>query len=202
MAIVAVEAIEPWERQHRETAKAFAAFRVFRELPPEERSLGRVAVVFGQSINNMERWAQMWGWHGRAAAFDRENDRIRRAAQVKAIEEMARRQAMTGVLMQSKGTKRIEKVTDDDIEELSVWEAVRLIEAGSRLERIARGEPPDGSSAPMQVMLAGEAPTLIAVLRDNPERIGPVVQALAALREALPPEVMAQLRNVTPADEG
>lgn len=72
---------KPWDQQDGETAKAFAAFCVYREMPPGERSLELVAdkVYNGVSTGN-RRWIQEWSrlndWVARAKLLDAHKQRL------------------------------------------------------------------------------------------------------------------------------
>jgi hypothetical protein len=186
---------EPWARQPEETSKAFAAFAVYRDLGPT-RSLAKVGRLLGRSTQGMERWSSVDGWVVRVAAWDNEQDRIRRVAANAEIATMAVRQAREGQLMQAKGIKKIADMTDEDIKLLSIMEATRLVETGVKIERTARGEP---TIAPAELVQPPAVPAMriIEILRSNPSRIGPVIQVLAALREALP-ELAPGMKDVTP----
>ncbi len=56
-----------FERQARETAKAFAAFRTYLELGPE-RSLAAAGAKLGKSKVMMEKWSKKFDWPARVAA--------------------------------------------------------------------------------------------------------------------------------------
>jgi hypothetical protein len=127
---VVAAAIEAWERQPDEGPKAWAAFCVYRDLDPATRSLARVAHHTGKSIALIGRWSSKWRWVGRVRAWDSEIDRQKRVGQLKAIEDMSRRQAAMGLLMQSKGIDRLNAMSPDEVRVLSVFEVIRLIEAG------------------------------------------------------------------------
>ncbi len=178
-----VTVIEAWDCQPEEGPKPWAAFCVYRDMDPATRSLSRVAKELGKSTALIGRWSSRWRWVGRVRAWDSEIDRQRRAGQLKAVEDMARRQTAMGILMQSRGIDRLNRMTSDEMQHLSVLELIRLIETGVRIERIARGNP--DVNAPLTPVIV-ERPPLVEFLRRNPERIGPVVEALAALRAAVP----------------
>ena len=91
-----------FEQQPRESAKAYAAFKVYLDLGPE-RSLLTVAHRLGKSRPLIERWSVKFDWPARVTAFNRhfaelERQAIERLACEKAVEwwqlhEPARRQA-------------------------------------------------------------------------------------------------------------
>lgn len=57
----------PFERQPRESAKAYAAFRVYLEMGPE-RSVRDVARKLGKSATLIGRWSSKFDWMSRVAA--------------------------------------------------------------------------------------------------------------------------------------
>lgn len=183
-------AYESWERQPRETPRAYALFSQYRDMGPLERSYVRVARDFGRSVSVIKKIAERNNWQPRVIAWDEENERTKRTAQVKEIEGMARRQVLAGQLFMSKGLKRVQAMTDEEVSMLSVWEAVRLVEAGVRLERLGRGET-DGTNInlvqqnTMLVAQSSDTP-LIELLRRNPTRVGPVVELLSAIQQSIP----------------
>jgi hypothetical protein len=66
----------PYEHQPGETAKAFAAFVVFRDLGPERSVLKAYRQKTGkkqakQATGVWNGWATTHNWHSRAAAWER-----------------------------------------------------------------------------------------------------------------------------------
>lgn len=57
-----------FERQPRESAKAFAAFSLYLAMGPERRSLAAVAEKLGKSKVMMEKWSHKFDWSARVAA--------------------------------------------------------------------------------------------------------------------------------------
>lgn len=148
----------PWERQPGEGTKAFAAFVIYRDLG-RDRSLVKVADELrrrkeergekgggrpGSIPTRLSTMSSQWRWVARSAAWDEEEDRLRLKARVKAVEEMAERQATYGMLMQQVGVLKLQKLREavqEDDSAVSGPLAVKMVEAGSRVERLARGEP-------------------------------------------------------------
>jgi hypothetical protein len=137
--------LDGWPRQFQETARSYALFAAYRDMGPGERSLARVAREFGRSLDAVQQLSRRHGWVARAMAWDAENELVKRAAQVKELEAMARRQVLAGQLFQSRGVKRVQGMTDKEIGRLSISEAIRLVETGVRLERLGPGEPFEAS---------------------------------------------------------
>jgi hypothetical protein len=89
----------PWARQPGESAKAYAAFLQYRDLPPkhhdpyEQRSLANLARKLEVSITALQGWSADFGWVRRAAAWDVAVAQERDRAHFAAIGDMSRRQA-------------------------------------------------------------------------------------------------------------
>lgn len=130
--------VKPWERQPGESGPAYAAFELYRDLGPNERSLVKVARQLGKSVTLMERWSTRWSWKERVAAWDAEITRQKIAAQVKAAREMAERHAKVGLSLQKRGLELLHNLEPGSA---SWQDAVRLISEGVKIERVARGEP-------------------------------------------------------------
>ena len=137
--------LDPWERQPGESEVAFAAFQIYRDLTPKRR-LAAVAQKSGKSVPLMERWSAHHKWRDRAAAWDREQDRVGREAELEEVKAMRRRHANLAVRMLNKAAQRLEgdpahNVTALDVSKLTAEQVARLAEVGVKIERAARGEP-------------------------------------------------------------
>lgn len=83
----------PWERQPEESDPAWEAFRVFRDMPYEQqlsaatgkmeeprlRSAREAARRVGKTRALFDKWSQRHSWRNRAAAYDSDIDRDKRA---------------------------------------------------------------------------------------------------------------------------
>ena len=81
----------PYERQVGEGHRAFAGFVAYRDQPPGTRSLGGAAPLTGKSQKLMQVWSGEHNWVARAAAWDREQDRVARQARLDQIERVNER---------------------------------------------------------------------------------------------------------------
>lgn len=71
--------MNPWDRQEKETAKAYAAFQAYLSLAPKDRSVlaaytlergGKAGENRGKAPTYYESWAAKWNWKERASQFD------------------------------------------------------------------------------------------------------------------------------------
>ncbi len=129
---------KPYERQPRETDKAWQAFLTYRDDP--KRTLAKAAAKLGKSKQLIEQWNGRWRWRERVEAWDREQDDAGRNAKLDEIARMNRRQARLGRLMQKLARKGLEQRKEAG-EVPEVDDARKLADTGTRIERVARGEP-------------------------------------------------------------
>jgi hypothetical protein len=136
-----------------ESPKAYAGFCLYRDLgprrsleeasrlyhgsPPRDRTSTKAGRKPGAS-GLIRRWAQRWDWRARAAAWDREVERVKHRRQVEAIEEMAERHAKEALMLQNKAVERPRQLRP---EELTPRETLAFLVEAAKLERLARGEP-------------------------------------------------------------
>lgn len=134
-----------WERQDGESSRAYQAFVVYRDLGPE-RSIDKAIAAAGKARGNRghwQRWSSAFRWVDRAAAWDDEQDRIKRAAQAQAVVEMAERHALIARL----ALQSLQDWLSDraDVGKLSWSSASQLLDIAAKIERNARGLGTDGS---------------------------------------------------------
>lgn len=149
------KARQPWERQPAEGDGAWAAFAVYRDLPPIERSLARAGEKIGKGKRQLEDWCSRHGWVARARAWDVEVDRQARLAAVAEIRKMRERHVRGSMTLQALGfteagklltksqarTKAAQMAGTVDEPMLEVDEVARVAELGMKVERLNRGEP-------------------------------------------------------------
>jgi hypothetical protein len=141
-----------------------------------ERSVRAVGRKTGKDRALIEKWSSRWGWVARAAAWDAENDRVRREATLKAVAEMAERHAKLAVGLQVKVAARLSKL---EPEELTAREVATWLDLAVKVERLARGEPteiaareisgPHGRPLVPSVERAREIVTRLAALGSQPD---------------------------------
>jgi hypothetical protein len=129
---------KPWEQQNKESTQAFAAFREYRDTPPEDRSIRAVAQKMGyKNPSPLLRWSSKYSWVDRARAYDMELDRRILEAQRRSITEMKERHIKAAMDLQKKALERLAKIQPLELTPKDVREF--LVEA-AKLERLSRGE--------------------------------------------------------------
>jgi hypothetical protein len=88
-----------YARRPGESARAFASFTAYRDLPAGIRSVVKAAEVLGKSVNTLHRWSRDHDWVLRAAAWDSEQDKVARQARLDAIREANERHVRTAQAM-------------------------------------------------------------------------------------------------------
>lgn len=124
---------EPWDRLTDEPAKAYAAFRYFRDLPPLQRELAAIAKVAGVGERRIRALSQKWGWIDRANAWDDACHQIEDQERLESIRAMH-------AVHRNAGRKAIEKAVEalqylDPATITHPTAIARLLETGAKLER-------------------------------------------------------------------
>lgn len=138
--------LEAWERQADEPPQAFAAFVAFRDIDPEDRTLAELTRRRGRrSYEQYFRMSKRHDWQARVDAYDLWVDRQRRLADVAAIRKMRERHVQLAMSLQGAGALALNKLIEAERNTpgrvLKPRELAELIELGTKLERISRGEP-------------------------------------------------------------
>lgn len=157
--------IRPWERQPGETAKQFAAFVQYRDLPPNERTVRRaweIATGRGRDETGPRRqipgyvreWAGQHQWGARAEAWDRHLDR-----QAQAVLEQGRVAAVKRHLEVARTAQAmgLSALRDAQARDGGIPPAVaaRLVLEGVQLERLLYGEPAQAQQVDLRVSEEG-----------------------------------------------
>lgn len=151
-----------YERQPKETDRAFLAFTVYRDagvartikssVEPYQKQAGLNAHKPNSVFNQMMKWSARWRWKERIVEWDRYLDRHKRKLALREVEKMRNRHAKLGESLQSLGAmelkkwlnkikKEINKKGEEAEVILSVSDLIRTLESGVKLERASRGEP-------------------------------------------------------------
>ena len=144
----------PFEKQPRESAKAFAAFSLYLSLGAE-RSTAAVAKELAKSEQLVRRWSAKFGWTDRVAAHGAhlavvEREAIEAAARGKAAEWESREQKLreTEWAMHEAAIAAAKKGLAAYMEKDKVYanlaDIARMLEIASKLGRLATGLGTEG----------------------------------------------------------
>src|SRR6516165_9804649 len=144
----------PFEKQSRESDKAFAAFSLYLSLGAE-RSLAVVAQKLHKSVTMLGRWSAKFDWPTRVAAHGAhlaivEREAIEAAARGKAAEWASREQKLreTEWAMHEAAIAAAKKGLAAYMEKDKVYanlaDIARMLEIASKLGRLATGLGTDG----------------------------------------------------------
>ena len=136
-----------WERQPSETAKAYAAFLLYRDLPAVDRTIVAAVVEHRKlggkaSVRNWETWASRYNWRERGLASDSDLAFRRRERMAKEVERAQDDAAVTIRATLDKVKERIEGMDPDGVRVLGVESpdnAAILIRKPSPGTRCSRG---------------------------------------------------------------
>ncbi|HOX59061.1 MAG TPA: hypothetical protein P5205_17890 [Candidatus Paceibacterota bacterium] len=144
----------PFEKQPRESDKAFAAFSLYLSQGPE-RSTAAVATKLAKSEQLVRRWSAKFGWTERVAAYGAhlaivEREAIEAAARSKAAEWSAREHQLreTEWVMHERAIAAAKRGLDAYMAREKVYanlaDIARMLEIASKLGRLATGLGTDG----------------------------------------------------------
>lgn len=148
----------PWERLPGETPLAYRRFQTYMML--DQRTMGKVARIFGVNDRKVMEWAKGWHWKFRADLWDRNLE----AEMVKEFEfakrRSARNQSRLGQKLQQVAMNAAHSLLNNEerIEEMSGTEIAKLAQVGVQIERLANADPTSISEDRGQVRLVWEGP--------------------------------------------
>lgn len=128
---------DPWERQPGEGERAYSHFAVYRDLG-RPRTLAQAASMLARNPSYLRTLAADKHWADRAAAWDREQDRLFAERTSLLRRDMAERHARIATAFLAKVARRL---TDLDPTELTAADLARWTDMATKLERSAYGEP-------------------------------------------------------------
>lgn len=128
-----------WNKQPKETKKAFEAFKLYRDMG-FERSQAKVAKKLGKSTQLMSRWSRKYKWVKRAAAWDTWKDVKMQEATIDEIQKAARNHVRIGQELQRVGLTLLKKVASGEIGS-NTADVIRCIVEGTKIERAALDLP-------------------------------------------------------------
>ena len=126
----------------RESSRHRHAFALYYRLGAE-RTLERLHAELtaegkAPSLRTLHEWSRQLHWQDRLADIEAEARAAEDTARIAAVREMGERQTREALLLQQAG---MEWLTALDPKRATADAAIRAIAEGSKLERLARGEP-------------------------------------------------------------
>ena len=127
---------KPWERMEGESAKAFEAFRIYRDMGPE-RNLRAVGERLGKSRAIIERWSSSNQWVERVRAYDNDLERAAHQEALKSVREMQKRHISIAAQLQNKALLALQKTKP---EHMKPGELLSFMKEAAKLERETRSD--------------------------------------------------------------
>lgn len=152
--------IAPWEQQPGESAKAFEAFAIYRDMGVE-RSVRKVTQRLNKSLTLIGKWSSRYNWPERALAYDRDLDRQAHAQAVRDVRSMTNRHIRIAMQLQAKALEALEQL---NVATLSPKMQLAFLAKATEIERMNRlsaagmddsGQQRDGAEG-IEVVIEGE----------------------------------------------
>lgn len=126
--------IAPWEQQPGESAKAFEAFAIYRDMGVE-RSLRKLTQQLHKNLTTIRDWSVKWNWQERVRAYDRDLDRQAHAQAVREVRSMTNRHIRIAMQLQAKALQALEQL---DVTTLSPKMQLAFLAKATEIERMNR----------------------------------------------------------------
>lgn len=132
-------AVRPWNMLPSETARAYQAFEVYRDMGTG-RSLERVnqESTMRPPLNSLKAWSTTHDWQARVRAFD---EAAAAKAADRALEDAATVRARQAQHAKAIQLRAMQKIAAMDPGDMSMSEATRAWQVGAEAERKALGIP-------------------------------------------------------------
>lgn len=135
--------LDAWNQQASESSRAFAAFRIYRDLG-SCRSHAEVGRQLGKSTTLINRWSSEFEWVERVRAWDQHQDRIAQREREHAIRSAVAQQIRIAQAMRTKVAQRLIGAPEQNIEALDAntlgpRDLVLWLKTAVEIERLALG---------------------------------------------------------------
>lgn len=145
----------PWERQPKESEQAFAAFCIYRDTRPNDRSKRDVSRQLSKNESLVYKWAKTYSWDTRVLEYDNWIERQAAAAAVERIVSMRKRHINIAMKMQEVGLKALSEMNPSGMKQNEVRLFLKTaleIEKANRTDEVQHSQPkgPPPSAAPSQ----------------------------------------------------
>jgi len=126
--------IHPWDKQPKESQKAYAAFVRYRDAGPKRSH--RTVAKSSPERRQFSRWSTRYNWLKRVEKWEEHLDKKKQEAMEGFAEEMAKRQIDLGKMLQSAS---IQGRLNLDTTKMKAMDVAKLAEIGVKIERLASG---------------------------------------------------------------
>lgn len=126
---------KPWDQQPGENDASYQLFCIWRDMPYGRRTARAVAEAANRSINVVNAASKTHRWQQRGRAYRADIEMQRRREMQADIRAMARRHAKTAQAAVALAAEALKEHLQAD--RLTPTEAIRLLEVGSKVERLA-----------------------------------------------------------------
>ena len=124
----------PCEQQPGESAKAFEAFAIYRDMGAE-RSLRKLTQQLHKNLTTIRDWSVKWNWQERVRAYDRDLDRQAHAQAVREVRSMTNRHIRIAMQLQARALQALEQL---DVTTLSPKMQLAFLAKATEIERMNR----------------------------------------------------------------
>jgi hypothetical protein len=157
-----------WTRQKGEPHGAYSHFTVYRSLG-HDRTLRQASEKLKLSLARMRHLSSRWDWVSRATAYDDWTLVQEQKFETVDRNAMKRRHISMSMAVQSKIVRRLNSLTESELNKLPFSVLIYGLDVSQRLEREARGEPenPGGVAKVEFVVHAPTEPIPLDPNKDN-----------------------------------
>lgn len=124
-----------WERQPGESAQAFEAFKIYRDMGLK-RSNKAVEEQLSKSRQLISRWKKNWDWDKRVRDYDNELEKEAHKEAVKNLKDMTSRHIKISMQLQRKALEALDKVKVEDMSPKDIKEFIKMATDLERLNRL------------------------------------------------------------------
>lgn len=128
------EQLFSWEQQPGESAKAFEAFAVYRNMGAE-RSLRKLTQKLHKNLTTIRDWSIKWNWQERVRAYDYDLDRQAHEQAVHNVQQMNDRHIQMAMQLQEKASAALENLAAANLTPRMILD---FITKATELERMCR----------------------------------------------------------------
>ena len=157
------EPTKVWERQKDESAQAFEAFVLYRDMGTE-RSIRAVSQKLGKSKTLIERWSREKSWVERVRAWDNYLQKEAQKVAIKKVRDMNTRHANMACMIQKAAMAALQKWGPDMVTPKNFSAIVKL---ATELERQSRTASAAAADEKLDVDNEEEKETIHIYLPDN-----------------------------------